>query len=159
MGGTFDPTRTLTDDAEIIRAVVARLEADADLVDVGLRGAGRIYAFRVPPPKLEAPLPDRFLVVRAVNVIGGRAEGTTGVDGFPFQVMSECSTSLYNVDAWHSSIHKRVRQLLVGWKPDLVAGRALLPVERTSRPSRPEYDGDTETLYSTADYRLLTAPA
>lgn len=153
----YDPTITPPRPSEVTSWVRDTLAADMDLqAAVALGGAGRVY--RLQP----GTQPDRFLVVRQRKPAGGRVQSLSRKDAPVVQVMSECTETLFtdfeDIDEWHTYVQELVFKALVGQKPTLSNGDAVLPFERITVPSEAAYAADTESYYSTAEYQNVIGP-
>lgn len=157
----FDSTPLPPAPHEVVRALVALLNADAELQTPqrldGADGVPFVYAQRQPEP---AARPERFAVVRVPLPPLGIPEGTTRAVRLPLQVMVETARGASDdVDGLHAAVHARVHALLSGAAPELDHGRLAEPVERVAAPSAVAYDAADEAHYSTAEYVCTLAPS
>lgn len=129
-----------------LEALSQLLEADATLDEQLTSG---VYAHRLPEPPTGAHW--SRAVLRQVALPQGIRQHPQGITTVPVQLMIECA-GYPDPDLLLEAAHERAELVLTGQTPTTDYGDVLLPIERYSRPTAPQWDQESQCYWSTATY-------
>jgi len=146
----YDETAQTTNLDTLVSWAATRLRNDSTLM--GYLQGGKVFEHRLPTDD-----PNRSIVVRVREDVGGRSVPFTALDNVPLQAAIYTFDEEPDIDKFHWAVRDRVYARWTDQEPSLSGMRVVRPLLPLQRGGPPRWYSDAARWISVATYSVVLA--